>query len=177
LETRKVRVLLHGITDSRLVHAKSQVLATPALKDTFETALHFIAQFLDKKRSYDNTTGRGLQRNVSAMSRTGRQDKYKGSKAGKERGQAPNRSPKKPSFKGPIVDCYYCYDEWTSMTKDQQQKVRDLKAAKDNEEKRKAGTTNTDRSVKYKNDKEDSNSSMKHSNISPVVSQRNIREL
>jgi hypothetical protein len=60
-ETRKVRVLLQGIQNQRLSTAKTQVLVTPALKETFESALNFIAQFLDDKKSHD-TSNRGSQR-------------------------------------------------------------------------------------------------------------------
>jgi hypothetical protein len=67
-ETRKVRVLLQGIQDNRLQHAKSQVLATPALKATFESALNFIAQFLDEQKSLDGAT-RGNQRSVASLQR------------------------------------------------------------------------------------------------------------
>jgi hypothetical protein len=51
-EGRKVRVLLQRIMDSRLDSAKSQVLATPALKANFESAVNFISQFIDKQKSY-----------------------------------------------------------------------------------------------------------------------------
>jgi hypothetical protein len=67
-QARKVRILLNGISDSRLQHAKSQVLATPALKETFESAVNYMAQFLDEKRSYSTT--RGTQRNVSQVQTT-----------------------------------------------------------------------------------------------------------
>jgi hypothetical protein len=67
-ETRKVRVLLQGFQDQRLLHAKSQVLVTPILKATFESALNFIAQFLDDKESYD-TSNKQNPRNISSMTR------------------------------------------------------------------------------------------------------------
>jgi hypothetical protein len=88
-ETRKVRVLLEGIQDQRLIHAKTQVLATPALKETFESALYFIAQFLDDKKSHD-TSNRGNQRNVAALNRggTGRGGTGRGHGRGTGRGSA-----------------------------------------------------------------------------------------
>jgi hypothetical protein len=48
-EFRKEIVLIHGIQDQILLYAKSQVLITPVLKATSESALNFIAQFLDEK--------------------------------------------------------------------------------------------------------------------------------
>jgi hypothetical protein len=52
-EGRKVRVILQRIMDSRLDSAKSQVLATPALKATFERAFNFISQFIDEQKLYE----------------------------------------------------------------------------------------------------------------------------
>jgi hypothetical protein len=49
-ETRKVRVLLHGIRDKRLDTAIAQVMATPALRYTFDSALNFIARFADTSK-------------------------------------------------------------------------------------------------------------------------------
>jgi hypothetical protein len=68
-ETHKVCVLLQGITDSRLSNAKTQILATPTLKDIFEHAVNFLNQFLDKKRSFSRgkkQVGNNSPRNVSA---------------------------------------------------------------------------------------------------------------
>jgi hypothetical protein len=58
-----------------LIHSKTQVLATPVLKETFESALNFIAQFLDDKKSHD-TSNHANQVNVASMSigGTGRGD-------------------------------------------------------------------------------------------------------
>jgi hypothetical protein len=48
-ETKEVCALLHGLTDPRLLNAKLQVIETPALKATFDSALNFIAQFIYEK--------------------------------------------------------------------------------------------------------------------------------
>jgi hypothetical protein len=55
-ETRKVRVLLQGITDPRLVTAKSTEIATPTLKDTFDNAINVIAQFQVDRQSHKQGT-------------------------------------------------------------------------------------------------------------------------
>jgi hypothetical protein len=132
-ETRKVRVLLQGITDTRLANAKSQVLATPALKDTFETALNFISQFLDEKRSYETTRGSG--RNVSAVQRAGRTSfqRGRGNQSG-GRGMTGQRSASTAGQRRnriQVADKYYKYSDWIQLTEDQKQQVRDLKAKRE----------------------------------------------
>jgi hypothetical protein len=129
-ETRKVRKLLQGITDGRLASAKSQVLATPALKATFESALNFIAQFLDEKRSFDGSA-KANQRNLSAFNRSN--TKGQNVKAKQPVAKANMSNPKYKNKNFGVTDRYYKYKEWINLTADQQAKVRELKA---NREKR-----------------------------------------
>jgi hypothetical protein len=70
-ETRKVCVLLQGTTDSRLSSAKTQILDTPLLKDTFEHAVNLLNQFFDEKQSIGRGKKQGgTPRNVSASTTT-----------------------------------------------------------------------------------------------------------
>jgi hypothetical protein len=157
-----VRVLLQGIQDHRLLHAKAQVLATPALKETFETALNFIAQFLDDKKSHDSSN-RGNQRNVSAVTRNsgGRggpdsgHGRGTGRSGGRGRGQ---RSEKRGNAK--VEDKYYPYSEWIKLTPEQQQKVRELKAERD----KRRNVQPVERNVKSKTEEDTDvgNSSSQH---------------
>jgi hypothetical protein len=74
-ENRKVRVLLGDLQDPQLSQAKSQVLATPSLKATFEDSVKFISQFLDEKKSMtlgSAKSGAQVSRNISAFNRGGR---------------------------------------------------------------------------------------------------------
>jgi hypothetical protein len=154
-ETRKVRVLLHGIKDKRLETAVSQVLATQELRASFETALNFIAKFADELRSLDTSNRAQQMRNVSATSthrggrsggnnsggRNGNRNSggYKGAARGNGRGggRGGRHNPRwKPE------DRYYPYDEWVQLTKDQQDKVRDLN------KKRSASTAETSRNTR-----------------------------
>jgi hypothetical protein len=66
-EGRKVRILLQGLVDTRLQVAKSQVLASSHLSATYDSAVNFISQFLDERRSYSGTERGPQQRNVSAV--------------------------------------------------------------------------------------------------------------
>jgi hypothetical protein len=158
-ETRKVRVLLHGIQDNRLSHAKSQVLATPMLKETFESALYFIAQFQEEKRSYDANKSTN-NRNVSAANRN---SSYK-----------QNKSPAKPKRNMQVTDRYYTYSEWINLTEDQQRQVRELKAKNKNKDKRKANVQYMDRNVKPKDNDDDSKPppSTSNSEIGAMMSSR-----
>jgi hypothetical protein len=89
LETRKVWVLLQGITDTRLLHAKSQVLATPALKARFETALNFIAQFQDEQKLY--SCNKTSARNISVAGRGGTHGRSGNTRGGAASGRNPGR--------------------------------------------------------------------------------------
>jgi hypothetical protein len=160
-ETRKVRVLLHGIQDTRLSHAKSQVLATPALKATFETALNFIAQFQEEKRSYD-TASRGPTRNVSSINRSGPNSTSNRTRDTKYHNK------KNPNLK--VTDKYYKYEDWINLTEDPKAKVRELKAKRLEKTKRKAAPTTSDRNVKPKEDSEQKPPS--NSEIGAIMSSR-----
>jgi hypothetical protein len=76
-ENRKVPVLVlfGGIQDPQLSQVKSQVLATPSLKATFEESVNFISQFLDEKKfmtSGSAKIGTQASRNISAFNSSGR---------------------------------------------------------------------------------------------------------
>jgi hypothetical protein len=139
-ETRKVRVLLQGITDPRLITAKSTVIATPALKDTFDNAINFIAQFQVERSSHEGTRG-AQQRNVSALTShnrggSGRGGGRGGRGAGRSGQRGGGRSTSGRSGAGRTVQSgrssvdstgrpYYSYQDWRAMTTDQQQRIRD----------------------------------------------------
>jgi hypothetical protein len=173
-ETRKVRVLLQGIKDSRLEHAKSQVLATPALKATFESALNFIAVFLDDKKSHDSSN-RANQQNIASVSRhqgnsnkggPGRGRGRGTGRGGRGRGQRGGRSPLK------VEDKYYPYNEWVKLTPEQQQKVRELKADRD----KRRNVQPVERNVRARSEGDISGSDTipqsKNSEVGAIMSQR-----
>jgi hypothetical protein len=127
------------------------VLETPALKATFESALNFIAQFLDDKKSCDSGN-RGSQRNVASVTRgkntgrggAGRVHGRTGGRRCRGRGQRSGRANLK------VEDKYYTYAEWIKLSPEQQQKVRDLKA--DREKRR--NVQPVERNVKPRSDTE-----------------------
>jgi hypothetical protein len=144
-ENRKVRVLLGGIQDPRLSQAKSQVLATPSLKATFEDSVNFISQFLDEKKSMTTGSAKGgtqISRNISAFSRggrgRGRGNQRGGPGRGGGRGRQGNRGSNSSHNSGRggrggkyVSDQYYDPAAWAALTPEQQQKVRDLRAERD----------------------------------------------
>jgi hypothetical protein len=152
-ETRKVRVLLHGIRDKRLDTAVSQVMATPALRDTFESALNFIARFADEMKSLD-TSGRAQQmRNVSAVNirRGGRgsgRGFASGTRGGGSAGRSGGRAGSNSHKKIKVEDRYYPYEEWKLLDEDQQKQVCAFKAQRDASKKRGANSVETNRNIK-----------------------------
>jgi hypothetical protein len=156
-----------------LQQAKSQVLATPALKANFESALNFIAQFLDDKKYYDSGN-RGNQRNVVSVTRgqntgrggPGRGHGRTGGRTGRGRGQRSGRANLK------VEDKYCPYAEWVKLSPEQQQKVRDLKADRD----KRRNVQPVERNVKQRSDIEANNNEAvvqtKQSEVGAMMSQR-----
>jgi hypothetical protein len=156
--------------DQRLVHAKTQVLATLALKATFESALNFISQFLDHKKSHD-ASNRGNQRNVASVTRgsTGRGGPGRGHVRGSGRGTTVRgRGQRSGRANLKVEDKYYPYNEWVKLTPEQQQKVHDLKADRD----KRRNVQQVERNVKPKSEAEPAENSIKNSQIEAMMSQR-----
>jgi hypothetical protein len=109
-ETRKVQVLLQGIQDQWLLHKITQLLVTQTLNATFESALNFIAQFLDDKKSHD-ASNRGNQRNVSPVARGtgGRSGPGRGHGRGTGREPARGKGQRSGRGKGKGEEKYYPY--------------------------------------------------------------------
>jgi hypothetical protein len=177
-ETRKVRVLLHGIKDKRLDTAVAQVLATQELRATFETALNFIAKFADDLRSLD-TSGRAQQlRNVSSVTvnrggRSGGRGSTSSGRSTSNAGRLFNRGGSGRGGRGSYSkwkpeDRYYPYEEWKDLTGDQKTKVRELKKKRD------ASVTETNRSNRSNNNSQgtDSTVSTIQSEVGAVMSNR-----
>lgn len=130
--SRKVRKLLTGITDPVLAHAKTQVLATPHLKNDYTQAMNFIAEFADTSESMRTRT-----RNISSMSRDGggRGQQGRGGRGrgrsgrfgrGRGRGRG-GRGRGATHFDPSNPGKYYDYNAWLTFTPEQQQQVRDAR--------------------------------------------------
>ena len=65
-DTRKVRILLKGITDHRLQNAKDFVIGTPSMNNSFTNASNYLSQVLPSRRSMNAT------RNIAEAGRGGR---------------------------------------------------------------------------------------------------------
>jgi hypothetical protein len=143
-ESRKLRVFLQGITDTRLTSAKSQVIATPALQ-TYDAAVNFVAQFLDQRQSLGvGGGGRSIPRNISAFDRSnrggrggragrggqrndGRFGPYQGRGGRWERG---GRSSSYHDNRGrgtQLSGAYLSSAEWENLTADQKSQIRQLR--------------------------------------------------
>ena len=137
---RKIRILLRGITDPTLEAAKNQVLATAALRETFESAVNYIAQFADRKSSLDITRSRNvssLQMQRGRMSGRGRGGRTNAFGRGRGDGRGGGRLPGGRGgvrFQGRgrmVTDRYYSPDEWSRLSPEDQQRVRDLRSQRD----------------------------------------------
>lgn len=147
-ESRKLRVFLQGIIDPRLQSAKSQVLATPSLQ-SYNAAVNFTAQFLEQRQSLQQGSNRNNTRNISAFDRnnrggrTGRGDHrqgFRGSGRGYQgRGRSGRGQRTGRGWQGrhngnqspPLTDAYMPPEEWSKLTSEQQQKVRQLRSDRD----------------------------------------------
>lgn len=146
--SRKVGILLNGIRDPALEHAKSQVLTTPDLKSGFEAAMNFIAEFADARESMHART-----RNVSFAGRgsgrgsgRGRGGRSGGRGCGPGRGWGGHSNPGRGGRGGRGRSAFnsqdpgQCYtpEKWSTLTCEQHNQAR---AATDND------ATNRRRSV------------------------------
>jgi hypothetical protein len=158
-EGRKVRIFLQGLVDSRLQVAKSQVLATASLGDTYDNAVNFISQFLDERRSYAGTERGPQQRNVSSMTTgrggqiTGRgrggRDNRGGRSGGRGYGRGNNHN-NNNNRNNDVTDRYYTPEEWRTLNPEQQQRVRDMRANRDR--RRGVEAVNTTRNTRQRTD-------------------------
>ena len=148
-EDKKVRKFLQGIRAQHLAQAKLTVLATHEYRSNFDNAVNFIASLTNTASLMSNT-----RRNISSVEhkQKGRGDKGgRGGRAGRGRGRGDGRGGGGRGGRGgggyhgrggrgtgggrgsggDITDRYYPYEEWTSLTSEQQQKVRDIRNDRD----------------------------------------------
>lgn len=148
-EARKVRIMLQGLTDSRLASVKVNILANEStIGSDFETAVNFVAQFLDDRKAL-NAGNRGPQQQQqqqriisqvqSAPGRTGG-GRFtgrggRGGRGGRVGGRANGRgfhAAARGQFSGTITDQYYSPDVWRTLTPEQQDRARQLRTDRDN---------------------------------------------
>jgi hypothetical protein len=118
---------------------KVQVLATPDLRATFESAVKFISQFIDEQKSY-NQKGRGDNETLNiAVASSGGHNPNKGGRGGGGRGKKGNSTPGKNTgkkgkgnkVKVQVTDRYYSAAEWDSLSFEERRQVRALREAHD----------------------------------------------
>lgn len=200
-EARKVRILLNGIKDNRLQQAKSQILATPTLKATFDSAVNFIAQFLDEKKSmgidkestqqrnissYDSKPGGGRHNNSYGRGgRSGGRFSGRGVRGGRGRGRGYSGGyggrGNYISNSNYVSEQYYKEEDWAKLSKEQQQKVRDLRDERD--KRRGVQSILSNKRARFSDTETDTTTSSitkspnpKQSEVGAVMSQRAPRE-
>jgi hypothetical protein len=164
---RKIRIFLRGITDPTLEATKNQVLATATLRTTFESAVNYIAQFADQKSSIDTNRPRNLSSlqvqpgRGSGMAGRGR---GRGGRFGIGRG-CDNRSNVRLASRGgrsqgrgagsSITNRYYSPKEWSCLSPEDQQRVRDLRTQRDRIRGMSAISSENERNVRPRFDQTD----------------------
>lgn len=130
-ESRKIRTLLTGIKDPSLENAKSTVMATATLKNNFDAAMNFIAEFADTKESMRSksrsiaTTSRSNEggRGSGGRGRGGRGGRGRGGRGGRGRGRG-GRGSTRSAFDASNPGRYYPYEEWITLSEEEKTKSR-----------------------------------------------------
>lgn len=138
-ETRKIRCFLNGLADVRLETAKSQVLATPGLHETFDSAINFVAQYLDQRRSLStstgnnkrsrsiaNVSGRGTNTGRGGRGGTGRGNSNGGYRRNNDR--APGRGRGQGRGGRTNTSTHVPWEQWRTLTEEQKQEMRNARA-------------------------------------------------
>lgn len=137
--TRKIRCFLNGLHDPRLETAKSQVLATPTLRDSFEDTVNFVSQYLDTRKSLTSTAGRNRNVSSSTTSSSGRTNNSSGrgsnnSRGGGGRGGRTGRTygrgrshGGRSNNSGRQPNTYIPYEQWRNMTDEQRAAMRNAR--------------------------------------------------
>lgn len=197
-EDRKIRALMLGIRDDRLVAAKSQVTATRDLRTSFDSAVNFISQFIDQRRAVmGGQGGANPPRNVSVTNtgagrgntfgrgRTGGGRAGRGGGFGRNGGRGRGGRFQNGGRSGgrAVSDQYYSPQDWAQLSVEQQRRVRELRSGRD--EQRGVQAVNS-RSVRQRTDDGESSapsaasastSSTLTTGIGSAMSQRSSRML
>ena len=110
-DNSKVRILMKGIKTNDLDAVKTQILASPALRDDFQATVELYATFIKQ------TKAENPQMNVSEVSYS----KYKGKNSNGKRGS--------PGGNGDVDDRFYEKEEYHALSAEQKNTLR-LKRAK-----------------------------------------------
>jgi hypothetical protein len=140
---RKMRVFLKGLIDPKLEAAKAQVMGNDGLKNNFDAAVNWIAEWSDNMRSI--RAGSSVNRNVAAANSGGRgaaagrgggrgNDSGRGGRGGRGSGRGGGRGRGgrgRGSNNSQASDRYYTPEEWTALSYEEKQAVRDKRIQRD----------------------------------------------
>ena len=113
-EEKKVRVFLENIRAPELLMSVERVQGDPAYEESFEKAMHYLADQVNKKKQLA-AKARGSTRNISAVNHEGRAGKAKGGQGKGKNG------------KGKVSSSFIPWKKWSKMTKEQQEAHRNKK--------------------------------------------------
>jgi hypothetical protein len=153
---RKIRILMQGLSDSRLRTGKATVLANPHLYNDFETVVNFFTTVLNEEESMAVAT-KSHQRNVSAI-RTSNNNRNEarvpqgGGRAGRGGGRGHSgrfgrggRHHPGRNNSSNVTDRSYTKEDWLALSSEDRQKVRNLRAKRNRD--MNSSSMTTDRSV------------------------------
>lgn len=141
-QDRQVRIFLKGIRAPNLQVPKSVVMSNSTLRSSFILARDYLSEFKNETENIEsaargrsinavNSSGRGGGRS-SGRGRGGRHSSRGGRGRGDGRGGRSGRSGGRGrSSVDDMTDRYYPPHEWDTLTHEQQQRVRDLRADRD----------------------------------------------
>lgn len=105
------------------------------MKTSFEQSVNYLAQFLDNKKSFAGAPARkSNQRNVSGVHVGSKHNKNKKQKQGGKGNSNNNTKPNNNNNSGntsSVNDGYYKFDDWNKLSKEQQQRVQELRSNRD----------------------------------------------
>jgi hypothetical protein len=169
-DERKMRVFLKGLIDPKLEAAKAQVMGNDGLKNNFDSAVNWIAEWNDNMRSV--RAGQATNRSVAAANSGGRggaagrgggrgNDPGRGGRSGRGGGRGGGRGRGgrgRGANNSQPTDRYYSPEEWTALSYEEKQAVRDKRIQRDQRRGvqvvQQQQYANEDRSVRQRTDTE-----------------------
>jgi uncharacterized membrane protein YgcG len=183
-ERRKVRIFLDGLKDPRLDTAKKYICGQPDLLRDFEGAVNYVAQFADTLRSFTtdnrsvsdtNSGGRGgLHANGRGHGRGHGRGNGRGAGRGSGRGGrgSGGRFSGRGSGQRNLTDRYYTPEEWSALSNEERQTVRDKRSERDRRRGVEAVNSRNTRQRTDESDQSDNNVGTQSNGIGAVMSQR-----
>ena len=180
-ERRKVRFFLDGLKDSRLDTAKKYIYGSNELLENFEGAVNYVAQFADTHRSFTTDTrsvsdthsgGRGGRHANGRGRGRGRGGRGAGRGSGRGGRGSGGRFSGRGSGQRNLTDRYYTPEEWSALSNEERQTVRDKRSERDRRRGVDVVNSRNTRQRTDELDQSDNNVGTQSNGVGAVMSQR-----